>query len=124
MKAVPRVAITTGRRRGTFNCAVTLSSLLPGIAGLSSRSRVANKALGNNLHWSRMTILLKEAPLDFCRYLIQPSFGVFSSVLIMAQVRLKFLDAVLSDAKFPQKLVDFLQGIFTIFFSHQGRSAK
>ena len=71
-----------------------------------------------------MTILLKETSLDFCGYLIQPSFGVLSSVLIMAEVRLKFLDAILSDAKFPGKLVNLLQGIFTVLFSHPGRSAK
>jgi hypothetical protein len=120
----PRVAITAGRRRGTFHWAVAVSFLLPGIAGLSSRLRTANKALGNNLHWCRMTILLKETSLDFCGYLIQPPFGVLSSVLIMAEVRLKFLDAILSDAKFPGKLVNLLQGIFTVFFSHPGRSAK
>ena len=106
--------------------AMLFSCFLCSVGGrkISPTLRIANRALGNNLHWVGTTILLKETPLDFCRYLIQPSFGVFSSMLIMAKVRLKFLDAILSDAKFPRKLVDFLQSVSIIFFSHPGRSAK
>jgi hypothetical protein len=76
------------------------------------------------IHATVLTVWREKPLLNLRKDFMEPLFGTFSSILIVANVSLQLRYTIFSRFKLVGKLLSQIEGMFAVFFSHAGGFVK
>jgi hypothetical protein len=87
-------------------------------------SRPTSNGPRGPIHATVLTVWREKPLLNLREDFMEPLFGTFSSILIVANVSLQLRYTILSRFKLVGKLLSQIEGMFAVFFSHAGGFVK